>query len=401
MAHDNKSSNGFLEGAELEPIVKVAASAPTEAWRAEWEAKQIVSRARSVTSQQVLDKALAAASALVKLLEELATDYTTRVQSLEQDLNLLSDDVFEEAEMEGRENDIAFEEYALNEDDDVYQECVLDEAAESPLSYWVRRFTHIIQGGLDGIDDSDIYYDYRERQIELAPSWSSVRGTQEQLDLVLYAIARNEIPKQYCSAWQRVVEYRVADIDDVVNGWLEFYDHEAEADFTSAIQLLRHLTDLPIEERASQEQDVRQFLMNCRRMSDARDELQETISAEADFLYRAQAVDNLADVEDGNCTEHDGVLFEDVAIPGDADTEDSSVLSAIYLTKRQLPVVVHSRVINIDIPLWVEQDLMTTLAMTLKYMVMAAPLNITAHTATLVFDPGGRSMRKSVHVRSS
>ena len=115
--------------------------------------------------------------------------------------------------------------------------------------------------------------------------------------------------------------------------------------------------------------------MNSRRLSDARDELHEIMSADADSLHLAQEDDNLADVEECN--------FEDIAMPGDADTEDSSVLAAIYLTKRQLPVVVHSRVINSDIPRWVEQDLMTTIAMTLKYMVMAAPLNITAHTATL------------------
>jgi len=148
---------------------------------------------------------------------------------------------------------------------------------------------------------------------------------------------------------------------------------------------------LPIEDRANQEQDARQLFMNSRRLSDARDELQEIISADINPLYLVQEDDNLADGEECN--------FEDVAIPEDADT-DSSDLAAIFLTKRQLPVVVHSGV-SIDVPRCMEQDLMTTIAMTLKYMVMAAPLNITAHTATLVFDPGGRCMRKSVHVRSS
>ncbi len=299
---------------------------------------------------------------------------------------VLEDDVFEGAETEGREDE-AFEECALNEDEEEYQ-CVLDEAAESPLSNWVYSFTVIIQGELDGIDDSDIYA-YRERQIELALSWSSVRGTQEQLDLVKHAIAMAGVEDQFLPAWQEVMEHRIADIDRVINDWIEFYGNEVDADFTSAIQLLR---DLPIEDRASQERDVRQLFMNSRRLSDARDELQEIISADADSLYRGQEDDNLAEDEECN--------FEDVAIPGDADTEDSSVLPAICLTKRQLPVVVHSEV-SIDVPRWVEQDLMTTLAMTLKYMVMAAPQQLNVCTATLVFDPGGRCMRKSAHVRSS
>jgi hypothetical protein len=299
---------------------------------------------------------------------------------------VLEEDALEEAETEGREDD-AFEECTRNEDEEDYQ-CVLDEAFESPLSHWVHSFTAFTQGVLDGIDDSDIYA-YRERQKELALSWSSVRETQEQLDLVIQAIARAEVPVQFLSAWQEVMEHRVADIDGFVDGWLEFYGNGAEADFTSAIQLLR---DLPIEDRANQEQDVRQLFMNSRRLSDARDELQEIIFADADSLHLGEEDDNVADGEECN--------FEDVAIPEDADT-DSPDLAAIFLTKRQLPVVVHSRVIDFDIPRWVEQDLMTTIAMALNYMLMAAPLNITAHTATLVFDPGGRCMRKSVHVRSS
>ncbi len=199
----------------------------------------------------------------------------------------------------------------------------------------MHSLTVIYQGERDGIDDADIN-DNREREIELALSWSSARGTQEQRDLVIDVIARYRVEEQYWPAWQQVMEHRVAGIDFVVDGWLELYGNEAEADFTNALQLLR---DLPNAERASQEQDVRQLFLNSRRLSDARDELQEIISADADSLYLVQEDYNLADDEECN--------FEDVAIPGDADTEGSSVLSAICLTKRQLPVVVHSGVISI------------------------------------------------------
>jgi hypothetical protein len=58
--------------------------------------------------------------------------------------------------------------------------------------------------------------------------------------------------------------------------------------------------------------------------------------------------------------------------------------------------IVRTRITNIDIPRSVEEDLMTTIATTLKYMAMAALLHSHYHTYH-----GGRCKRKSVHVRSS